>query len=79
MRGKNDKVDASRIADYAHRFRADAALGTPAQRDYLARRPDGFRTRLMAVISKLAVPVNEIKSFKAKGHLRRSKTPRKDH
>lgn len=31
------------------------------------------RTRLMAVISKLAVPVNEIKSFKAKGHYEKIK------
>ncbi|MBL0020000.1 MAG: IS110 family transposase [Bacteroidetes bacterium] len=74
MRGKNDKVDASRIADYAHRFRADAKLWEPPRKEItLLADLMASRTRLMAVISKLAVPVNEIKSFKAKGHYEKIK------
>ena len=69
MRGKSDKVDAGRIADYAHRFMANAKPWEPPRQELvLLADLMATRARLMAVVAKLGVPVNEIKAFKAKGH-----------
>lgn len=68
-RGKNDKVDATRIADYAYTFREKAKLWEPPRRVVLLMADlISLRIRLLGVISQLRVPVNEIKKFKKKGH-----------
>ena len=78
MRGKTDKVDAGRIADYAHRFRADVKLWAPPRKELtLLADLMASRARLLGVISRLGVPVNEIKTFKAKGHYEQIKAASK--
>jgi transposase len=67
-RGKSDKVDAGRIADYAFNFRANSRLWEPPRKELvLLKDLMASRERLKAVVAKLAVPVNEIKAFKARG------------
>lgn len=69
QRGKNDKVDAARIAEYAFNFKAKAKLWEPPRKvvdllaDLLA-----LRSRLLEVVKKLRVPLREIQKFKDKGH-----------
>lgn len=68
-RGKSDKVDAGRIADYAFNFQANSRLWVPPRKELsLLKDLMASRERLKAVVAKLAVPINEIKAFKAKGH-----------
>jgi transposase len=68
QRGKNDKVDAARITEYAFNFRAKARLWEPPRKvvsllaDLLA-----VRCRLLEVVKKLRVPLKEIQRFKDKG------------
>jgi transposase len=67
-RGKSDKVDAARIADYAFTFRHRARPWEPPRAE-LALLADlmALRGRLMEVSVKLRVPAGEIRRFKGAG------------
>lgn len=61
QRGKNDKVDAARIAEYADRFQDKAVLWKPARQEVL--RLNGLiklRDRLIKAKKMLATPVKEM-------------------
>jgi len=67
QRGKNDKVDAIRIGEYAYEKRDKLKLWKPQrevvqQLGYLA----GLRNRLIGVKNQLTVPINEAKPFNKK-------------
>lgn len=62
QRGKNDKVDAMRIAWYAYKNAEELRLWHP-QRDVIKRLKNfsGLRNRLINAKKQLAVPLNELK------------------
>jgi transposase len=67
LRGKNDKMDSIRIAEYAYEKRNKARLWKPqreviGQLAYLA----GMRNRLINAKTQLTVPIQETKLFDAK-------------
>ena len=64
IRGKNDKVDAIRIADYAHRNSDRLRLWTP-KRDVVIKLAQfsAIRSRLIQVKKMLTVPLAESNSF----------------
>jgi transposase len=67
QRGKNDKIDAIRIAEYAYEKREKLRLWKPQrevvqQLSYLA----GLRNRLIGMKNQLTVPINEAKPFNKK-------------
>jgi len=66
-RGKDDKVDAGRIADYAYTFRAKARPWEPP-RKVVTQLSDlmALRGRLTDVVQKLKVPAGELKGFRGK-------------
>jgi transposase len=69
QRGKSDKVDAARIADYAWTFRAKARLWSPPRMEVvLLADLLATRGRLLGVVHKLSVPAAELARFKGKGH-----------
>lgn len=67
QRGKNDKIDAIRIGEYAYEKRDKLKLWKPQrevvqQLGYLA----GLRNRLIGAKNQLTVPINEAKPFNKK-------------
>lgn len=63
-RGKNDKVDAERICDYAFRFSDKAKLWEPAREQLIKiKHLTTLRNRLMKAKNTLKVPLNEAKVF----------------
>lgn len=64
QRGKSDKVDAQRIAEYAYRFQDRVRLWRPA-RPVLKKLTEltRLRQRLLGIISQLQVPLAEQKRF----------------
>jgi len=64
QRGKNDKIDAIRIGQYAYEKRDKFKLWKP-QREVVQRLSHltGLRNRLISVRSQLIVPINEMMSF----------------
>ncbi|MCW3105545.1 MAG: Transposase family protein [Segetibacter sp.] len=71
QRGKNDKVDASRIAMYAYKNREDVKLWQPEpfliqKLKYLTT----TRTRLITVVKQLKTPINEFKGYVDKSILK---------
>ena len=67
QRGKNDKVDAMRIAQYAYKNREELKLWKP-QREVVQRLSHlaALRSRLIGVKNQLTVPSNEAMSFDKK-------------
>ena len=67
QRGKNDKVDAARIAFYAYKNREDVRLWEP-EREVVQklRRLTTIRSRLVGVIKQLKTPLQEEAGFKGK-------------
>jgi transposase len=61
QRGKNDRVDAHRIALYAYKSREDIKLWKP-QRDVILRLRDllALRERLITAQKSLKMPINEL-------------------
>lgn len=66
QRGKNDKVDAVRIAQYAYKNRDDLRLWQP-RRDIIKHLKEltALRNRLLGIRKQLRVPLAEDKVFKA--------------
>lgn len=64
LRGKNDKIDAIRIAEYAYTFRAKIKLWKP-KREVIQQlaRFSSDRTRLITAQKMLQTPLNESKVF----------------
>lgn len=64
LRGKNDKIDAIRIAEYAYTFRAKIKLWKP-KREVIQQlaRFSSDRTRLITAQKMLQTPLNESKIF----------------
>lgn len=67
IRGKNDKVDAIRIADYAYTKRDKVRLGAP-KREVIQQLANltGVRTRLIEAKKMLKTPLQEQDSFNTK-------------
>lgn len=67
QRGKNDKIDAIRIGQYAYEKRDKLKLWKP-QREVVQQLSHlaGLRSRLIGVKNQLTVPVNEAKPFNKK-------------
>lgn len=69
QRGKNDKIDASRIAEYAHRFKDKVVLWEPARAEINRLKTlISLRFRLIKAKKMLAAPVDEFSATKAFGH-----------
>lgn len=67
QRGKSDKIDAIRIADYAIRFQDKLVLWTPPRTIVLKLKSVLVaRDRLITAKSMLEVPLNEMKAFVSK-------------
>jgi transposase len=64
QRGKNDRVDAHRIALYAYKNRDDVKLWKP-QRDVIVKLRDllALRERLISAQKSLTMPINELISM----------------
>lgn len=63
QRGKNDKVDAKRIAQYANRFQDNRVLWTPpSQHQRAIKNLMRLRERLITARNMLLVPVKELES-----------------
>jgi len=64
QRGKNDRVDAHRIALYAYKNRDDVKLWKP-QRDVILKLRDllALRERLISAQKSLTMPINELISM----------------
>ena len=68
QRGKNDKVDAARIAEYADRFRDKVVLWKPARRELLRlKNLVALRGRLIKTKKILATPAGELAEAAAEG------------
>lgn len=67
QRGKNDKVDAQRIAQYAYKNRDELRLWQPA-RPVIAQLKSliGLRSRLVNALKQLSTPVQEVDGFVSK-------------
>lgn len=64
VRGKNDKVDAKRIAMFAYKNRDEAKLWEPERKVIkILKVLSGVRIRIMKSIESLQVPIEEIRSF----------------
>lgn len=64
VRGKNDKVDAQRIAMFAYKNRDEAKLWEPKRKVILLLKAlTGVRSRIIKSIESLKVPLDEVKSF----------------
>lgn len=74
-RGKNDRIDAERIAAYALRHQQDAKLWTP-RRDVIEslKLLTGQRSRLLKAKKALEIPLKETKSFCSKEHFKLMRT-----
>jgi transposase len=67
QRGKNDKVDALRIAQYVYRNRAEIKLWQPPREVITQlKQLTGMRDRLVAAKKQLELALKENKSFEAK-------------
>jgi len=67
QRGKNDRVDAERIAEYAYRFHDKASLWQPPRKEIVRlRQLVSLRARFMKVRKMLVVPVAELGEFLGK-------------
>nr|WKN34006.1 hypothetical protein K4G66_16625 [Tunicatimonas sp. TK19036] len=64
QRGKNDKIDAIRISEYAYRYADQAVIWQP-ERQVVAKLGQlvGLRRRLLNAKSALKVPLYEISDF----------------
>lgn len=71
IRGKNDKVDAYRIASFAHRHQNQAKLWSP-KRDVIEtlKLLTGQRARLLKTQRVLSLPIQEAKEFSLKGQVK---------
>jgi transposase len=67
QRGKNDRIDAIRIAEFAYEKRDKLRLWKP-QREVMQQLSHlaGLRSRLIGVKTQLTVPINEMKPFNKK-------------
>jgi len=64
QRGKNDKIDAERIAIYAYKNRESVKLWTPPRAIIQQLRSlTSLRSRLLKCLSQLSVPLKESKNF----------------
>src|ERR1035441_6419518 len=64
VRGKNDKVDAQRIAMFAYKNEKQAKLWIPQRKVIQTLKAlTGVRTRIMKSMETLKLPLDEIKSF----------------
>ena len=72
VRGKNDKVDAMRISEYAFRFQDKMCPWKP-ERNVLTqlRHLSGLRRRFIDAKNQLKVPMNETKGFHNKSLVRK--------
>jgi transposase len=63
-RGKNDKVDAQRIAMFAYKNKKEAKLWTPQRKVIqILKGLTGVRNRIMKSIEALKLPLDEVKTF----------------
>jgi len=70
QRGKNDKVDAGRIAMYAYKNRDSVRLWTPPREIIVRLRSlTSLRNRILKCVYLLKVPLKEMKSFSHKQEL----------
>jgi transposase len=70
QRGKNDKVDAERIAMYAYKNRDSVRLWTPPREIIVRLRSlTSLRNRILKCVYLLKVPLKEMKSFSHKQEL----------
>lgn len=74
IRGKNDKVDAQRIATYAYKNRDEVRLWTP-KRDVIQKldRLTALRNRLIKVRKMMQSPLTDCKDFVSKKDLTEAK------
>jgi transposase len=74
IRGKNDKVDAQRIATYAYKNRDEVHLWTP-KRDVIQKldRLTALRNRLIKVRKMMQSPLTDCKDFISKKDLNEAK------
>jgi transposase len=64
VRGKNDKVDAARIAQFAYKNRDEAKLWEPERKIIQTLKAmTGIRNRIMKSMESLIVPIQEVKGF----------------
>jgi transposase len=64
VRGKNDKVDASRIAMFAYKNRDEARLWEPERNIIkMLKMLSGVRNRILKAIESLQLPIEEAKGF----------------
>jgi transposase len=64
VRGKNDKVDAARIAQFAYKNRDEAKLWEPERKIIQTLKAmTGIRNRIMKSMESLLVPIQEVKGF----------------
>lgn len=69
QRGKNDRVDALRIAEYANRFKDKAVLWKPAREEInKLKNLISLRFRLIKTKKLLAAPIDEFSDTRALGH-----------
>jgi transposase len=67
QRGKNDKIDAERIAIYAYKNRESVRLWTPPREVIVQLRSlTSLRNRILKCLSLLKVPLKEMKLFNLK-------------
>lgn len=67
QRGKNDKIDAERIAIYAYKNRESVRLWTPPREVIVQLRSlTSLRNRILKCLSLLKVPLKEMKLFSLK-------------
>ncbi len=67
QRGKNDKIDAVRISEYAYRYADKAVIWQPERQAIVKlRQLVGLRRRLLNAKSTLKVPLHEIGDFQDK-------------
>lgn len=73
IRGKNDKIDAIRIADYAYDKREKLRLWAP-KREVVQQLADltGGRSRLIRAKKLLKTPLGEVQSFNTKSRFKQS-------
>ncbi len=67
QRGKNDKIDAVRISEYAYRYADKAVIWQPERRAIVKlRQLVGLRRRLLTAKGTLKVPLHEVGLFQDK-------------